>query len=138
MQITSGNAARDGTPFNAWFIGDLQKWTAARRGDDSSEPTGLRQSQIVEMKWGVHRVGDQRADWAPCADRMTISVLVRGKFLLRFRSPEAPSEIVEQRLEREGDYAVWPTDVEHTWLVEEDTVIFTVRWKEIWSGNCST
>jgi len=96
----------------------------------AKEKPALRQSQVVEMKWGMHRAGETRAEWAPCSDKQTMSLLVRGKFLLRFRAPEQLTLIVERRLEREGDYAVWGTSVEHTWLVEEDAVIFTVRWCE--------
>ena len=59
-----------------------------------------------------------------------MSLLVRGRFLLRFRSPQFRDKVTEQRLVREGDYAIWDTDVEHTWVVEEDSVIFTIRWKE--------
>ena len=130
MQITSGNATHDGAPFNSWFIGDLQKWTKGRARGVASNAVGLRQSQIVEIKWGTHRAGEQRADWASCADMMTMSLLVRGKFLLRFRLPTERTEVAERRLESEGDYAIWGMDVEHTWVVEDDAVIFTVRWRE--------
>ena len=90
----------------------------------------LRTSSTVEMKWGHHRKGDQRREWAGCSDKITMSVLVRGKFRLRFRSPADGSKVIERLLEREGDYAIWGTDAEHTWIVEEEAVIFTVRWKE--------
>jgi hypothetical protein len=130
MRTTSGNAARDGAPFNSWFIGDLRKWTQGRTDADAAKPAGLRQSQVVEMKWGAHEAGAQRSDWAPCASTVSMSLLVRGKFLLRFRSAAAREEIVERRLEREGDYVIWGTDVEHAWMVEEDSLILTVRWRE--------
>jgi hypothetical protein len=130
MQITLGNALVDGHPFNSWFIGDLKKWVAAKTPDPPTSIFNLRQSQIVEMKWGEHRAGEVRTDWALCSDKRTISILVRGKFLLRFRSPTDREQIIDQRLEREGDYAVWGNDVEHTWLVEEDSVILTVRWRD--------
>jgi hypothetical protein len=44
--------------------------------------------------------------------------------------PANRSEITEQLLAREGDYAIWGTETEHTWVVLEEAVIFTVRWKE--------
>ncbi len=131
MLFSKGNAANDGAPFNFWFIGDLTSW--AKRDSAAVQQQrdfGLRQSASVEMKWGLHRGGEQRADWAACSDRKTISLLVRGKFLVRFRSPEDRGHIIEQRLECEGDYAVWGSDSEHTWIAEEDSVIFTVRWQE--------
>jgi hypothetical protein len=130
MRTTSGNAARDGAPFDFWFVGDVQKWTQALSDPDAAKPAGLRQSHVLEIKWGAHEAGAQRSDWAPCARTMTMSLLVRGRFLLRFRTAAAREEIVEHRLEREGDYVIWGTDVEHTWIVEEDSLILTVRWRE--------
>jgi hypothetical protein len=128
MQITIGNAATQNTLFKSWFIGPLQKWAGEQKAEAAL--FGLRESAIVEMKWGVHSAGETRADWAPCSDQRTISLLVRGRFLLRFRSPQDQSRVIEQRLLCEGDYAIWETDVEHTWAVEEDSVIMTVRWRE--------
>ena len=129
MIFVSGNAADDGAPFHSWFVGDLNAWT--KPGDPAAgQDLGLRTSSAVEMKWGNHRKGEQRREWAGCSDKMTMSVLVRGKFRLRFRSPGDGSKVIERLLEREGDYALWGTDAEHTWIVEEDAVIFTVRWKE--------
>ena len=130
MQITLGNALVDGQPFNSWFVGDLKKWVVAKTSGRPASSFNLRQSQIVEMKWGEHRAGEERTGWALCSDKRTISILVRGKFLLRFRSPTDREQIIDQWLEREGDYAIWGNDVEHTWLVEEDSVILTVRWRD--------
>ena len=124
MQITFGNAGTDGAGFKGWFMGDLNRWAPK----DDAAAFGLRQSSIIEMKWGVHRAGETRPEWAPCSNNSTLSLLVRGKFLARFRKPNNPDAVIEQRLVREGDYAVWGTDLEHTWVVEEDSVILTVRW----------
>jgi hypothetical protein len=131
MLFSCGNAVMDGAPFNSWFMGDLNAWRGDARPVTSPPSFGLRLSSTVEMKWGRHQTGERRPEWAGCSDRRTMSLLVRGRFLLRFRSPVSRDAIVEQRLEREGDYAVWGTDVEHTWVVEEDAVIMTVRWKEV-------
>ena len=131
--VTSGNAAGDGAPFRFWFVGDMERWAAKQSGVRKRPEFGHRQSSAVEMKWGVHQAGEEREAWAPCSEQTTMSLLVRGKFLLRFRSPGARGQVTEQRLEREGDYAIWGPDMEHTWVVEEEGVIFTVRWKE--SGN---
>ena len=128
--FTGGNAVADGTPFHSWFVGNLKGWTTS--GLSAGPPGfGLRTSSTVEMKWGTHRTGEQRPEWAGCSDKMTMSLLVRGRFRLRFRSPGNRSEITEHLLAREGDYAIWGTEAEHTWIVEEDAVIFTVRWKEV-------
>lgn len=128
MHVTIGNAATENSLFKSWFIGPLQKWASDRKAEAAL--FGLRESSVVEMKWGVHSAGEKRAAWAPCSDQRTISLLVRGRFLLCFRSPQDQSRVIEQRLLAEGDYAIWGTDVEHTWLVEEDSIILTVRWRE--------
>ncbi len=130
MLFTKGNAADDGAPFGSWFIGDLEGWSKRNEAVNHPRDLALRQSSRVEVKWGTHRAGEGRADWASCSDKTTMSLLVRGKFLLRFRAPDHREQVIEQRLEHEGDYAVWGTSAEHTWFVEEDAVIFTVRWKE--------
>jgi hypothetical protein len=131
LQIISGNAQADGAPFKSWFVGDFKAWMAMHTAVPAESAFALRQSRVVEMKWSAHRAGETRADWALCSDKHTMSLLVRGKFLLRFRTPDRRTQITERRLEREGDYALWGIDdVEHTWLVEEDAVIFTVRWRE--------
>jgi hypothetical protein len=129
MKLSSGNAVADGAPFHSWFVGNLYGWTEP--GLSAAQPDfGLRASSTVEMKWGTHSTGERRTEWAACSEKMTMSLLVRGKFLLRFRSPGSRAQITEQLLAREGDYAIWGAGTEHTWVVMEDAVIFTVRWKE--------
>lgn len=127
MQLTGGNAGADGRDFGFWFVGDLQRWAAKRQ---EAPDFGLRQSSAVEMKWGLHRAGEGRGEWAVCSNKHTMSLLVSGKFLLRFRSPSVLERIEERRLQQSGDYALWGTDLEHTWIVEEDALIMTVRWQE--------
>ncbi len=124
MQIHAGNAHLDGRAFGQWFVGDLRAWSKSQPPADF----GLRQSSSVEIKWGKHRAGEGRAAWAACSDKTTMSVLISGKFMLRFR--DVSGEIREHRLQEAGDYTIWGTDAEHTWFVEEDAVIMTVRWRE--------
>lgn len=123
--ITQGNASADGAPFGHWFIGDVARWSGGKL-----EAAGLRQSSALEIKWGNHSAGEERRAWAPGGNSITMSALIRGRFLLRFRDPARPDEISEVRFLREGDYAIWDGAVEHTWLVEEDSVILTVRWPQ--------
>jgi len=133
MIVTRGNAHRDGAAFGHWFVGDFAGWGHAQ----DAASFGLRQSSDVEIKWGLHPTGEERAEWAPCSDRITLSLLVRGRFVVKFRSPSARNEVTEVRLEREGDYALWAHDVEHTWLVEDEAVILTVRWRTAEAGNAA-
>lgn len=123
-----GNAHVDGKAFGHWFIGDLSRWTHERQLVTNG--FGLRQTSDVEIKWGFHPAGEKRTDWALSTPKRTLSVLVRGKFLILFRSPENRDAVIELRLAAEGDYAIWNGNSEHRWIVEEDAVILTVRWTE--------
>jgi hypothetical protein len=115
--LVIGNAIRDGAAHRQWFLGPFL-----------DDPAGLRQTDHLEVKWGVHRRGESRADWAPAASALTLSVLVRGRFQIEFRTPGAAVESRRVVLAVEGDYALWSPEVEHTWLALEDSVVLTVRW----------
>ena len=47
----AGNAVRDGEDHRGWIVGHFMN------GDD------VRQSGGVEIKWGIHASGEERADW---------------------------------------------------------------------------
>lgn len=40
----------------------------------------VRRTKDVEIKWGVHPAGEQRASWYDHEDRTTILVLISGRF----------------------------------------------------------
>jgi hypothetical protein len=128
-----GNAHADGAPFGHWFVGDVERWAQQRREANPSQ--GLRQAADIEIKWGFHPKGEQREDWAGCSTKRTLSALVRGRFLIRFRSPDDRPNVKELRLLKEGDYAIWDARAEHIWIAEEDAVILTVRWTEASASN---
>ncbi len=113
-----GNAWMDRKDFKQWFVGPF-----------IPESLGLRNASGVEIKWGVHAKGETRGQWATGGSLATVSILIRGKFRLLFRSPHG-GDVTEYLLEKEGDYVIWPPQVDHTWSVEEDCVILTVRWAE--------
>ena len=72
--ITVGNAATETRQTNGWFIGHFI-------GDDP-----LRQSRDVEVKWGIHPKGQKnQGGFLANQTARTISILVSGKFRLRFR-----------------------------------------------------
>ena len=60
---------------------------------------GVRSSDAVEVKWGIHPAGDNREAWQTGEQRTTSLLLVKG----RFRIELSTGSFV---LEREGDYAV--------------------------------
>ena len=108
-RVMVGNAGVDGAARRGWLVGHF-----------AGVPGAPNRSEAVEVKWGVHPAGERRATAAVNATATTLSVLVRGRFRLRF-----PDRVVV--LEREGDYALWPPGVAHAWLAEEASIVLTVR-----------
>src|ERR1017187_9288255 len=105
----AGNATRDGEEHRGWVVGHFMDV-----GD-------VRQSGRVEIKWGIHASGEERADWQADETRTTVLLLVKG----RFRVDLSVDSFV---LEQEGDYAMWGPEIGHSWHAEEDSIVVTVRW----------
>ena len=117
-QVVFGNAGAEGASRGGWFAGHF-----IAPEDD------LRSTSALEIKWGVHKAGDCRTEWAVNTEATTLSILVKGRFRLQF--PE--QEIL---LADEGDYALWLPGVPHYWSALEDSTIVTVRWPSV-SGDSS-
>ena len=109
-KVVFGNASVEGANRWGWFLGHFITPT-----DDP------RSTPLLEVKWGVHKAGDGRNQWATNVEATTLSVLINGRFRLQF--PE--QEFV---LSREGDYVLWCPGVPHYWSAEEDSTVLTVRW----------
>ena len=107
-----GNAGRDAALDRGWLLGHFK---------DVADP---RHSAAVEIKWGVHPSGDERAEWATGEVRTALLVLISGRFRV-----ELPGRSV--LLARQGDYVVWGPGVDHSWIAEEESVVLTVRWPSI-------
>jgi hypothetical protein len=105
-----GNAAIDSKDHRGWIIGHFL--------DDAD---GVRVSDAVEIKWGIHPAGEQRHDWQTDEERTTVILLVQGQFRI-----ELSSGIFV--LKEQGDYAMWGPGIDHSWQAEKDSVIITVRW----------
>ncbi|WP_141973776.1 signal peptidase I [Actinomadura hallensis] len=107
-----GKAGPDAAADRGWLLGHFK-------------PDGdLRHSDEVEIKWGVHRKGERRAQWTSGEKRTALLVLISGRFRLMF--PEGDVVLSEQ-----GDYVVWGRGVDHSWRAEEESVVMTVRWPSI-------
>jgi hypothetical protein len=127
--VTTGNALADGREFEQWFIGDLRVWRDQAESRFEASRYGLRNTSALEIKWGVHNKGEARAaGWAPGSSKVTLSILIRGEFLLKFRLEADRSQVQTIALSSESDYAVWGENVEHTWEAIVDSVVLTVRW----------
>ncbi len=109
-KVVFGNASVEGANRWGWFLGHFITPT-----DDP------RSTPLLEVKWGVHKAGDGRTQWARNVEATTLSILINGRFRLQF--PE--QEFV---LSREGDYVLWSPGVPHYWSAEEDSTVVTVRW----------
>ena len=128
--VYQGSAGLDGAPFNGWFVGRLRDWRIQNGIDPDPEGLDLRDAGALEIKWGIHPKGQLRpGGWAGRTDKICLGLLVRGSFILRFRSFDHPIQELTHHLRSEGDYVIWREEVEHTWQAEEDSVILTVRWK---------
>ncbi|MFB9963752.1 signal peptidase I [Sinosporangium siamense] len=107
-----GKAAPDAAADHGWLLGHFKPF-----GD-------IRHSQDVEIKWGVHPRGDERAKWVTGETRTALLVLIRGRFRM-----ELPGRNVV--LSDPGDYIVWGPGVDHSWHAEEESTVLTVRWPSI-------
>ncbi|MFE2582489.1 signal peptidase I [Streptomyces sp. NPDC059378] len=107
-----GNAGKDAALDRGWILGHFK------------DPGDPRHCAAVEIKWGVHPRGDERAQWVTGEKRTAVLVLVSGRFHVRL-----PGRVVV--LEQQGDYVVWGHGVDHSWFAEEESVVLTVRWPSI-------
>ncbi|MFE6762453.1 signal peptidase I [Streptomyces sp. NPDC057689] len=107
-----GNAGKDAALDRGWILGHFK---------DAGDP---RYSEDVEIKWGVHPVGDERARWVRGESRTALLVLISGRFRV-----ELPGRSV--LLEGQGDYVVWGVGTDHSWVAEEESVVLTVRWPSV-------
>ncbi len=110
--VYTGKAAPDAAVDRGWLLGHFK------------EPGDPRHSEDVEIKWGVHPKGEERAQWVRGESRTALQVLISGRFRLEF--PGRSVVLAEQ-----GDYVVWGRGVDHSWYAEEDSVVLTVRWPSL-------
>ncbi|MBI5664690.1 MAG: hypothetical protein HZC49_06350 [Nitrospirae bacterium] len=128
QDITNGNAKEDGQEFRFWFVGQIEEWCKANNIPFDTGRFGLRNTGDIEIKWGMYRKDEVRDVWAPRSDKTAMSILIRGDFTFRFREIGNHADIREVRLKAQGDYVIWREDVEHTWRMDEDSEILTLRW----------
>jgi hypothetical protein len=106
-----GQAGADGAVNRGWLLGHFM-------------PDGdIRHSQDVEIKWGVHPQGEERAQWVTTEERTSLHVLISGRFRI-----EVPGDSI--LLAGPGDYVVLH-QIGHSWRAEEDSVLLTVRWPSV-------
>lgn len=109
--IQVGNAAVDAQ--KGWFVGSF-----------IDERLGLRHSEDVELKWGIHPAGEKRTEWVIGETRTAISILISGKFEIVFRNQTIT-------MSKPGDFVMWGKGDDHKWRTIEDAVVLTARWPSI-------
>lgn len=115
-EVYAGNAGDDN--IRGWFIGRFL-----------APASGLRHQEDLELKWGIHSAGESRPQaWGRYNVATTICILVRGRFLLRFRRDGREREVL---MEREGDYVIMPPQVDHSWQAVTDSVVLSVRFPSV-------
>jgi hypothetical protein len=114
QQTYQGNAIDDGRDSGQWFIGQTPFLHI---------PPGIRTSEIIHIKWAVHKKGDARTVPTADADNTTVTILVSGKYSVTAGDKE-------MILTKPGDYAIWQAGLLHTWNMLEDSTVVTVRWRE--------
>ena len=132
LSITKGNTKTDGRDFGFWFMGAIEKWCKEKKKTFDKEKFGLRNTDDIEIKWGMYKKDDVRDVWADSSDKTGMSILIRGDFTFTFRDKNSHDQ-VDVRLHNEGDYVIWREDMQHTWKMDEDSEILTLRWTE--QGN---
>ena len=105
-----GNAAEDSRDDRGWLLGHF-----IRPLED------VRHSNDVEVKWGIHPAGEQRAEWTSGDRRTNLLLLVEGAFRIDLTEG---SRVLSTR----GDYAMWGPGIDHSWEALSDSVVVAVRW----------
>ncbi len=110
--ISTGNAALTGRSHGGWFVGSFL-----------SNEAGIRHTDAVEMKWGLHMAGDVRTDVNDRAGMHSLAILVTGVFIIEF--PTLGEEVM---LSNTGDYVLYGPDIAHSWRAIEASTVLTIRW----------
>ena len=99
--LVIGNAGDEGLKKSqrGWFIGHF-----------ISPDYGLRYTQDVEVKWGIHRTGEQKLTYGANEEGTTLAILISGSFVLHF--PELNNSVF---LNTVGDFVIFARRVIHGW-----------------------
>lgn len=109
LDIQVGNAEADAVE-RGWFVGHF-----------IDKKLGLRHSDDVEIKWGIHQIAEERADWATGETRSTICILISGQLEVMFRDRTVV-------LSKPGDFVMWGRGTDHKWRASAGTTTISVRW----------
>ena len=115
--LITGNAKEDGDQNNesGWFIGHF-----------INSVYGLRCTQDVEVKWGVHLSNDEKSSFGLNEKATTLALLISGAFIIDF-----PDLNISVNLDQPGDYLIYAPGISHSWKALKDSILVTIRWPSI-------
>jgi hypothetical protein len=114
-----GNAG-EASPHRGWLVGHFI--------DDTDD---LRKSKDVEVKWGIHQAGDERAEWSSGRHDRTLLILISGRWRLELAPVGQRDTATTVLLDKAGDYVLWDKGTDHRWRAEDNSVMLTVRWPSL-------
>ena len=97
-----------------WFIGHFVEDESVFKTDD------------FEIRWTFHPKGDKKPQIAANMKAKTVSVLIKGKFVLIY--PDQKKEVI---LSKPGDFVYHDAKVYHGSEALEDSIMLTIRWPSI-------
>ncbi|MBS3076101.1 signal peptidase I [Candidatus Pacearchaeota archaeon] len=93
-----------------WFMGNF------------IEKNSIFHNKKFEMRWAMHKKGEKKDPPAMNKKSKTISILIKGKMLLKF-----PLEKKQIILSKQGDYVSWENGIYHGSEMLEDSIVLTIR-----------
>jgi len=119
MKILKGNLSQEAVKHRGWILGHFME-------EGSPFKTGN-----VGIKWGNHKKGDHKEIVAKNSLSHSLGILIRGKFTFVFQDQTIS-------LDQEGDYVYYPSGTAHSWIVDEDCLILTIRWPSVPNDQIET
>jgi len=113
-KIVTGNYNTDENSTKGWILGHFMP-----------EGTSFK-TQNVKVKWGKHKKGESKIGVGTNDTASSLAILLQGKF--RYSFPDEDKEIT---LEKPGAYVFYESGTAHSWYVEEDCLIITIRWPSV-------
>lgn len=81
---------------------------------------------IRSVKYSFHKVTDKLRPDAPPDDETRITILLEGEWEQHFWTKGDKSDLETFKLQKEGDYLLWPPGYYHTWKPLKNSTMLTV------------
>jgi hypothetical protein len=111
--IVSGNLHKTSKEKRGWIMGHFMN------------PDSPLKTQNCELKWGEHKKGEKREKVSTIDNASSLAILIRGEFTMVFPGKK------EVKLKKEGDFVFYGPKTPHSWHVEKDCLLLTLRWPSL-------